>query len=235
MPCEHYKEALIEAAATGSDFASAAELSTELAALRAHLVGCAGCRAAFAVEQSLFTAIDSSLQAAANADVPPSLLPRVRAGLDGVAVAHTRWGSGWFALAGAAVAATVLSFAVTIRHNNPSTPLTNSATYQPPTQQVIPSAHGVLPSGKPHTRHLVSTAENPVLGEALLNQKSVPEVLVPRDQEVLLATYARQWGARQRAPLLPADADLATVTPLEVAPIQITQLDVKLLTEDGSK
>jgi hypothetical protein len=26
-----------------------------------------------------------------------------------------------------------------------------------------------------------------------------------------------------------------TVTPLEVAPIQITQLDVKLLTEDGSK
>jgi hypothetical protein len=234
MPCEHYKDALIEAAATGSDFASAVGLSPELATLRAHLAVCASCRAAFAEEESLFAAIDSDLHAAANADVPPSLLPRVRVGLDGVAVAHTRWGSGWFALAGAAAAATVLSFAVTIRHN-PRTPLTNSATYHPPTQQVIPSTHGVLPSGNPHSRHPVSTAGNPVVGEALLSQKSVPEALVPRDQEFLLAAYARQWGARQRAPLLPADADLATVTPLEVAPIQITQLDVKPLAEGDSQ
>jgi len=63
----------------------------------------------------------------------------------------------------------------------------------------------------------------------------MPEVLVPRDQEVLLARYAQQWSSHKRAPLVAQGADEVSVKPLEVAPIQIAQLDVKLLTEDGSK
>jgi hypothetical protein len=62
----------------------------------------------------------------------------------------------------------------------------------------------------------------------------MPEVLVPKDQELLIASYARQWSTQKRAPLVQEDVNQATVTPLEVAPIQITQLDVKLLKEDGS-
>jgi len=44
MPCEHYQNALIEAAA---GFEPKGEL-------RAHLAACAACRTAFAQEQSLF-------------------------------------------------------------------------------------------------------------------------------------------------------------------------------------
>ena len=72
MLCEHYKEALIEAAASGAE---------PHGDLRAHLDGCAGCRAAFEQEQALFASIDGGLRVTANADVPASLLPRVRARL----------------------------------------------------------------------------------------------------------------------------------------------------------
>lgn len=82
MPCEHYKDALIEVAAAGA---------APQGELRAHLDDCASCRAAFDEEQSLFSAIDSVLHASANADVPSSLPPRVRAQLDEVIVPRFRW------------------------------------------------------------------------------------------------------------------------------------------------
>ena len=82
MLCEHYKEALIEAAASGAE---------PHGDLRAHLDGCAGCRAAFEQEQALFASIDDGLRVTANADVPASLLPRVRAQLSGQSVARGSW------------------------------------------------------------------------------------------------------------------------------------------------
>ena len=70
MPCAHYKDALIEAAASGADLTSVPTPDEETAALRAHLESCASCRAAFEQEQSLFSSIDAGLHAAANAEVP---------------------------------------------------------------------------------------------------------------------------------------------------------------------
>src|SRR5690242_14248654 len=82
MLCEHYKDALIEVAAAGA---------APRGELRAHLVECASCRAAFAEEQTLFAAIDSGLHAAVSAEVPPSLLPRVRTALDEASTPQLRW------------------------------------------------------------------------------------------------------------------------------------------------
>lgn len=63
-----------------------------------------------------------------------------------------------------------------------------------------------------------------------------PEILVPNDQEVLLASYAQQWNSRARAPLANANEVVeATVEPLQVSPIQIAHLDVKPLAEEGSR
>jgi hypothetical protein len=59
-----------------------------------------------------------------------------------------------------------------------------------------------------------------------------PEVLVPRDQEVLLARYAEQWRGRKRAPLLAENYGESNLEPLQIAPIQIAQLDVKLMSEE---
>lgn len=231
MPCEHYKDALIEAAA------SAAPPSEELGA---HLAVCASCCEALAQEQSLFAAIDSGLHAAANAEVPPSLLPRVRVELDEVTLAHSRWTSNWFALGSAAVAAAALLLFVTIHHSNPRTPPTNLTANRTSASQILPAAQGTLSSasskeGNSIPKPPVSIARNLGQSEDLASRKPTPEILVPRDQEVLLASYAHQWDSRKHAPLVAAKADQGAVSLLEVAPIQITELDVKPLADGDSQ
>ena len=62
-----------------------------------------------------------------------------------------------------------------------------------------------------------------------------PEVLVPKDQDVLLAEYAEQWHERKHAPLVVRDSDATILAPLEVAQIQITELDVKPLADGKSQ
>jgi len=99
MPCENYREALIEAAA--ADSAPSGEL-------RSHLDACASCRAAFTEELQLFAAIDTGVCATANAEVPHSFLPHVRASLEIVSASQRRWTPFLiFASAGAAIVLTV--------------------------------------------------------------------------------------------------------------------------------
>jgi hypothetical protein len=82
MPCEKYREALIDAAAAGE------APSRELAA---HLNACPACREAFAEERQFFAAMDSGLRVNVNAEVPLSLLPRVRAQLNERTVQRHAW------------------------------------------------------------------------------------------------------------------------------------------------
>jgi hypothetical protein len=70
MFCESYRRGLIDSLAAGEPLPPA---------LAEHLAGCDVCSTAFAREQALYAAIDYSLVVRANAPVPPSLLPRVRA------------------------------------------------------------------------------------------------------------------------------------------------------------
>jgi hypothetical protein len=72
MFCEPYRQALTNAAASGGP------LPHEVAA---HVVVCTSCASAFADEQVLYASIDHSLCTTANAEVPGSLIPRVRAAL----------------------------------------------------------------------------------------------------------------------------------------------------------
>jgi len=72
MLCDKYKEALIEAAASGAALPIA---------LREHMAACAQCAATLAGERALFAAVDAGLQKAANAKVRSSFLPNVKAKL----------------------------------------------------------------------------------------------------------------------------------------------------------
>jgi len=231
MPCEHFKNALVEAAAGGA---------APQGELRAHLETCESCRAAFAQEQSLFGAIDSSLHATVNSDVPPSLFPRVRASLDEAVVTHHRWFVSWSVLAGAAVSVGVLFAVVVLRESNiarnPENSVANSSSTPPVNVSPgIPDSSGPAVPPSFTTPPRFSAARN--LAPRLASEKHIPqpEVLVPRDQEVLLASYAQQWRVRKRAPLVAKNLDDTTVVPLEVALIQIDQLDVKLLAEGNSQ
>jgi hypothetical protein len=229
MPCEPYKNALTEASATG------AEPQNEL---HAHLAACPSCHAAFVEEQQLFTAITAGLHASANAEVPASLLPRVRACIAEEATSKRGWTPSLLAIAGAAamVVAFITARAVW-RTNFEQTPVrtaTNASTpapVVPPPQSQDPNAVTSVSKNSVSQPRTVTT-RNPVRPEAPATRATVPEVLVPRDQEALLVNYAEQWSQRKRAPLVAANSDATNLSPLQIAPIQIAQLDVKLMTEE---
>jgi anti-sigma factor RsiW len=233
MPCQHYKEALIEAAASGSE---------PQGELRAHLDACANCRAAFEQEQLLFVSVDAGLRVSANAEVPASLLPRVRARLGEESVPRYSWFTNRIVLASAAVIVVAFFAARAVwRPNTVQSPVESIGKTSAPPQ--------VTPSLQTHEAVVVSPVEknavsqrkfaiskNTSVHETQVKGKTMPEVLVPRDQEVLLAKYAEQWSLRKRAPLLLAhNSDSTVLEPLQVPPIQIAELDVKPLAEEISQ
>ena len=232
MPCQHYKGALIEAAASGVQ---------PQGDLRMHLDACAFCRVAFAQEQALFSSIDAGLHVTAAAQVPASLLPRVRARLDEEAVPRRSWVTNWLVLASAAVMVVAFLAARAVwRTDVVQKPVeTAEKTSAPPWVTPPPQKQNPIfvPPVEKHSasQRQLAIADNSPAHEALVSRNITPEVLVPRDQEVLLAEYAEQWRFHRRAPLLAQDSDATILALLQVAPIQIAELDVKLLAEEQSQ
>jgi hypothetical protein len=229
MPCKHYKDALIEAAASGAE---------PQGDLRAHLAGCADCRAAFEQEQSLFASIDAGLHVTANAQVPASLLPRVRARLDAESAPRRTWATNWFVLASAAVLFIVFFAArVLWRPNAVHEPVEMTVKVAPrqhvtaPLEKEAPEVESPLEKNDASNHQFVISKHHAV-HEILVSAKTTPEVLVPHDQELLLAEYAEQWSLHKRPLLLAQQFDATILSPLQIAPIHIDELGVKLLAEE---
>jgi hypothetical protein len=224
MPCKHYKEALIEAAASGAE---------PQGDLRAHLAGCADCRAVFQQEQSLFASINVGLHVAANAEVPPSLLPRVRARLDDAIAPRSHWFQPWiFAAASVALALAIFLFA------RPHRSGPDSQAKQTPQ---IPASETPVRNARPQisdpATQIVSSNSNNSQGRdrsTLLRTvaSSQPEVLVPPDEREALARFIvvlqerREVAVALVTPAMPTKTDSAGVERL-----QINGLEIKLLEE----
>ena len=235
MPCEHYKDALIDVAASG------AALQGEL---RAHLDECASCRAAFAEEQSLFSAIDSGLHASANADVPSSLLPRVRAQLDEVVVPRFRWLQLLvFASAGVALVLVVFLMART-RHATPEEVAKQGPVVVPaptlPAREINPermSSEGAqIPAVRVAHSHAAPSSTIP---HSVASGN--PEVLVSPDERESLARFVAMLnkGSNIGAALLEKEREKKDA-PLGVSRLEITPMEIKPLegaeteTSDGA-
>jgi hypothetical protein len=225
MPCQPYKDALIEAAASGTE---------PQGGLRAHLAACADCRAAFEQERSLFASIDAGLHAAANTDVPVSLLPRVRARLDEEPAPRRVWATNWFVLASAAVMVVAFFAARSAWRSNPTSQPGEIA--QKPVVPASSQGRGlaVQPSleKKDLTNNQLFIAKSHSAPRWLGKGHISPEVLVPHDQELLLAEYAEQWSLHKHPLLVAQKFDATILSPLYVEPIQIDELGVKLLAEE---
>jgi len=220
---------LIEAAASGTE---------PQGNLRVHLAGCADCRVAFEQERSLFASIDAGLRVAAHAEVPASLLPRVRAHLDKVSAPGSIWVMNRLVWASAAVIVVAFFTARAVWRTPiarlPVESAVNSP-LQPPATAPPQNRHPAVepPQGKnrvPKNQFVI--AKNHPASESPARGKSMPEVLVPHDQETLLAAYAEQWSRRKHPLLVTQDFDATILPPLQVAPIQIDELGVKLLAEE---
>jgi hypothetical protein len=223
MPCKHYKDALIEAAAGG------AELQGDL---RAHLGRCAECRAAFEQERSLFASIDARLHVAANTEVPASLLPRVRARLDEEIAPQHRWFQPWiFAAASVAIALATFQFA------RPHHAGRDDQAKEPP--QILAANAPAKSSGHqnsdPGAQIASSNAKSQTRVHSIFSRpgaSSQPEVLVPPDEREALARFvATLQESGDVAIALVTPAPQKKDEPASLEPLQIKELEIKTLEE----
>jgi len=231
MPCESNQSALTEAAAG----------APATAALRSHLIVCADCRAALAAKEVLLSSIDAGLRLAANAEVPASLVPSVRARLNEPAPRKR-----WF-LPVLVPAAAVLVLAAYAAHSlrqtstNPSksAPLNEAASVALQTPIApLPSQENALSSTHPDRGRVAEAsraAHRAALRQDAAEKQDTLEVLVPQDQEALLASYAQQWRTHKYVRVIAEEIPKPTLEPVEITPIQIDVHDVKLLTDSDSR
>jgi hypothetical protein len=222
MPCQHYKEALIEAAAGNV---------RPQGELRAHLDACAACRAAFEQEQSLFASIDAGLHVAANAEVPASLLPRVRARLDKSVGTQRGWFQPWiFAAASVTLALAIFQFARS-HHSGRD----NQAKQTPQTPAGERPVKNARPQISGPATQIVSSNVNTsqTRGHSTLLcpvASSNPEVLVPPDEREAFARFVAVLGARREVALaLATPAPQAKDRPASLELLQINELEIKSL------
>ena len=228
MPCENYREALIEAAA--ADIAVSREL-------RSHLDACAPCRAAFAEEQQLFAAIDQGLRVTANADVSASLFPRVRAQLSERPVSRRAWTP---AFAGIGIAAAlVVLFSVArkpARNGVDANPQTISATHNLPSAVNQPGPPTIAPPEIARTSRKHARIGIVKIAPAAVAASTEAEVLIPSGQKQAvdaLLTTLQQGGLRTDG-LVRESAEKPLET-LEVSPLDISPIDIKPLPDVETK
>ena len=221
MSCAPYKNALVEAAASGSE---------PLGELRAHLAACPACRATFAQEQSLFSSIDTGLHAAVNVEVPASLFPRVRTHIAETVPQRTWTRSLPFATVTAALAFAIFLFARP-HHADPA----NQAkqTPQSPVTE-LPVANTGHSNSDPATQIASSNVNNsqtprhPTLLRTVAS--SQPEVLVPPDEREAYSRFI--FTVQQRRDLaaaLLAPSPKKQDAPVTLELLQIADLELKPL------
>ena len=223
MPCEPYQNALIEAAASGA---------VPQGELRAHLAACAACRTAFAQEQSLFSSMDEGLRAAADAEIPASLLPRVRARLADEAAPRRSWTQPViFAAASAALVFAIFLF-VRPHHTRPANQAKQTPQI-PVSETPVTNARGQNSGPAPLViSSNVNNSQTP--GRSTLLRpvaSSQPEVLVPPDEREAFFSFVFTVQKRRdvAAALLAASPQkqdvLVTVEPLQIADLEVKPLE----------
>lgn len=222
--CQGYRAALVDTAAAGaSDFEPSREL-------RSHLDACASCRAAFSEELQLFAAIDTGLRVTANAEVPASLLPRVRAQINEQRVPSRSWIPASVAMAAAVVLLAVIFVCV---HgpaaDEPIVQMNSSAPADlPVVMQPTPSTDA---SRKPTSIPAKNRSIRPVESTPPVESQEVA-VLLPAGQkravEALLASLQRDEVNGQA---LLAEKTEKPLEELQVSPVEVSPIEVKPLAD----
>lgn len=222
MFCESWRETL------GATVLSGEALPREA---RLHLASCGACREAFAREEQLLACIDGGLRSVANAEVPSSLLPRVRGSIDRPPVAAP-WRVPIWAFAGAG-----LVLLVGFVYEGTHAP--HPASLPQPTAAVVPPAgrsQASSQSGTPFVATPPRHAASLRIASLSAPVRREPEVLVSGEEQANLQLYLNRLRARNvnnAAPLI-ITGD-AQIKPLEIASMEFPQLSIKPLESDDSR
>jgi hypothetical protein len=220
MLCDKYKEALIEAAASGAALPNA---------LREHVEACALCGARLAGERTIFAAVDAGLHRAANAKVRSSFLPNVKANLASETVPTGNPILGWAFVCATGALALAAAFLAVPRgaHDKART----EAVIVPSKVPAGVAELSLVPERK--TRHSVSafTAAGQRDGSGTTSHE--PEVLIqPEEEESLKRLYAAMHNPERYARAVVTDDHEVTPKLLVIEQIEVGDLKIDNLEEE---
>jgi len=209
------------------------------AALEAHQASCAACREYYRSQVGLFHSIDRGLGVMANAPMPPSLLPAVRARLDGrQQVTGMLSFRGWTFAAFAATALAMIAFLFFgDRSIQPSNKMSQVARATAPrTVQPKQGVPAVAPASKraapvANSPKRLSSAKSDVVSSP---KESTPEVMVLAEEREAFARFIAQVPENPAAAIaltqpMPRGDEavmeiaLLTIKPGEVKPLELSE------------
>ena len=224
MSCEAYKNALIEAAASGTE---------PFGDLQTHLGECSACHAQFSEAQSLFAAIDSGMSAVANTQPPASFLPRVRSRVAQEGTPRFNWTTAWATTAVAGSIFAVVAFTLLHGGKQPQQQTLQIPEVQQPQPHKQADSQAIAQTEKKAIVSIASVPGRPQHNAHKSTRSSIqqqPDVLVPAAER---ESYLRLVSALQRPEVVLRLEPPKSEEVLRVDPVQVAQLSVPPL--DGSK
>jgi hypothetical protein len=223
MLCDKYKEALIEAVASGAALPIL---------LREHVDTCACCRAMLASEQTLFAAVDAGLHRAANTEVRSCFLPKVRAYLATETVpARNPIPRRAFVCATGAFALAAAFFSLPRGSHDDAR--TEAITVP---SKVPAGAGGVGLSFAPERKTLYSARASKAPDQQNVSHTTShePEVLIqPEEEEFLKRFYAEARNPAGDVRRVVADEHEIATKPLVIEQIEVKDLEIENLDEES--
>jgi hypothetical protein len=221
MNCQQFQKRMLESLA-----ASEAQLGREVAA---HQQWCPICRAYYEMQSRLFRSMDAGLEAVANEQIPPSLIPAVRVRLQEQPLLEHAWLPSWSFVPVAAVAMLAVGFSY-VRHRPESqsrfsqSASVTSGSVANPERPAPPSEKSVNARPRQKRNLASSTTLSPTASEA------VPEVIVLTEERQAFARFVAELPRERDVALaLTRPAPVVQDDPVEIALMQIDSLDVKPL------
>lgn len=222
MLCDEYKEALMEAAAGGAGLAGS---------VHEHVATCMRCGALLAEQRELFAAIDLGLRRSANAEIPNSLLPGVRARLADERRPKRSVSLAWALLA--ASTALVIGAVMVTRDWHPGATVTVTVQQTNPVSQGLGNAAGEKVSGSSRELSAPMPRRRREFGSELGVADAQPLVRAG-DQEAINLFIDRAASGEIRGANLLTGEDLKRAEDLQIARIEIATIADNPPEEAGS-
>jgi len=193
------------------------------AEVQGHLAACASCRDSFSDEKALFDRIGAQVRSSVNAEMPASLLPRVRQRIAAAPAAEICRVPGLAYVAwGLAIGALALSFAVRTKVRSAKPEPSASGVSSPG-----PNEPGASEKESGSGQMLTAIYKKERRAPQVIS-KAAPEVLVSGEEQLGLRRYAA--SLRNTATDRTASAKSDAV--LEIEPLEIAGMDLKGLSID---
>ena len=226
MDCRTYQNAL-------RDLAAETISPAREAGVRAHLETCADCRDTLAAEKMLFQTVDAALKEEINTAVPAGFATRIRAAARREADRAPAFSWRMPALAALGVAGIAFVLFIGLRGTQDLPRFVPYAAKGPVAASPAGSSEvrGVDPRGPRHEYRVRSPRRGSPLAAA--HAGTGAEVLVPAGEEEAL----RRWIEQRDSGIFADKAEVKTAAAdqrIEIAPLEVAQLKMKPLEEDGN-